>query len=116
MFKFALDDRKVLITDLWGFENCHLRDEAKELGKTARKVVNLSGREVGWIRYDVADTQDLSLDRSAVIGRLKARKVGPRQFHILILRRRGEDRYERAGAGMVQEGYILRQRSSVRIY
>lgn len=112
--RFAEEDRKVLITDLWEFVDCHLKEEEEESRATSRKIVTSSGREIGRISYDVEDGQDL-LDGSAVVGRSKANELGLRNLHILILRRRVDGHYKRVGAGMVQEGYISRQKPGVRI-
>jgi hypothetical protein len=114
--KFDEEDRKALTTDLWEFVDCHLKGEEEESGATSRKMlISLSGMEIGWIQYDVKDGQDLPLDGSAVVGRSKAKgRLDPQNCHILILRHRVKNKYERVGFGMVQEGYVSRQRPSVR--
>jgi hypothetical protein len=84
--RLAEEDRKVLITDLWEFVDCHLKEEEEESGATSRKIVILSGREIGWILYNVEDGQDLPFNGSAVVGRSKANELGLRNHHILILR------------------------------
>jgi hypothetical protein len=89
-----------LITDLWEFVDCYLKEEEDELGAISRKIVISSRREIGWILYDVEDRQDLPFDGSAIVGRLKANELGLRKYHILILRR-VENHYKRGGTGIV---------------
>jgi hypothetical protein len=113
---FAKEDKKALTTDLWQFVGCDLKGEGEESRPTTRRIlISLSGMEIGWIQYDVTDGKDLPLDGSAVVGRSRTDELGPRKYHVLILRQRVENKYKRARFGIVQANYISRQRSSVLI-
>jgi hypothetical protein len=110
--KFAFEDRKVLITDLWEFGECRLKEEEGGSGAMSREIVTLSGRKVGWISYDTESGQDLPLKGSAVIGRSTTKES---DYYILVLRHRLGNEYERVGIGMVQQHYISRQAPDVNI-
>lgn len=77
-------------------------------------LISLSGMEIGWIQYDV-NGQDLPLDGITVVGRSKAKGLDFWNHYILILRRGVENEYQRVRFGIVQEGFISRQRSGIRI-
>lgn len=112
--RFMGEDGKVLITDLWGFIDCQLKQEV-ELETTSHKILTSHSEEVGWARYDVEDGQDLRLEESAVIGRSADSKAGLRNYHIIILRQKGDNEYLRVGYGMVHEGHVLRQKKNIHI-
>jgi hypothetical protein len=66
--------------------------------------------------YDVEDGKDLRSERSVVVGRTRQGDgLDNREYHILLVRQKGENEYERVGIGMVQQGYLLRQQRNVRI-
>jgi hypothetical protein len=77
--------------------------------------------EIGWIIYDVEDEKDLRRRQSVVVGRTRqgdgpeSNGLDNREYHILLVRQKGENEYERVGIGMVQQGYLLRQQRNVRI-
>jgi hypothetical protein len=57
----------VLITTVWRFDKrCTLNQE------TAHHVIQASGREIGWIKYDFEEGKELSSERSVVLGRGEA--------------------------------------------
>jgi hypothetical protein len=119
---FSKGDQKALVTNVWEFRNCNLKEEAK-LGATRRQILESSEKEIGWIMYDVEGEKDLRRRQSVVIGRTCQRDgpesngLGNLEYHILLVRQRGENEYEyeRVGIGMVQQGYLLRQQLEVRI-
>lgn len=117
--KFSEGDQKALVTNVWEFRNCYLK-EAK-LGPTRRQILESRGMEIGWIMYDVEDEKDLRRRQSVVVGRTRqgdgpeSNGLDNRGYHILLVRQRGENEYERVGIGMVQQGYLLRQQLEVRI-
>jgi hypothetical protein len=86
-----------------------------------KDILESRGMEIGWIMYDVEDEKDLRRRQSVVVGRTrqgngpKSNGLDNREYHILLVRQRGENEYERVGIGMVQQGYLLRQQLEVRI-
>jgi hypothetical protein len=106
--KFSEGDQKALVTNVWEFRNCNLKEQAK-LGATRRQILESSEKEIGWIMYDAEDEKDLRRRQSVVVGRTR------QEYHILLVRQRGENEYERVGIGMVQQVYLLRQQLEVRI-
>jgi hypothetical protein len=117
--KLSVGDQKALVTNVWEFRNCYL-EEAK-LGVTRRQILESPGMKIGWIMYDIEDEKDLCRRQSVVIGwtrqgdELESDGLDNREYHILLVRQRGETEYERVGIGMVQQGYLLRQQLEVRI-
>jgi hypothetical protein len=104
---FAKEDRKALTTDLWKFVSCDLKEEWEESRPTIRRIlISLSGMETGCVQYGVTDGKDAPLDGSAVVGRSRTDELGPRKYHVFILRQRVENKYERVGLGMVQADYL----------
>lgn len=113
--RFAEGDRKALITDLWEFGDCHLKEEEAELEATSYKILDSGRMEIGWTKYDVKDGKDRRLERCVIVGRSKSNRSGHRNCYILVVRQTAENEYSRAGTGMIQQSYISRQRSDVRI-
>jgi len=72
----------------------------------------------GWIQYDVEEGGDLCKERCVVAGK-KSNKGFDRlgvEYYILVVRPTSvDDEYERVGVGLIQSGYVVRQRLNVRV-
>jgi hypothetical protein len=117
--KFA-KDRNILLADLWEIRDCRFREDEESEPATRRILIDSSGTEIGWIEYDISNRQALRPDGITVIGSSsETKESGFRYYYVLILRREvGSEyqrEYQRAGFGIVQENFVLWQRSSVRI-
>ncbi len=73
---FSDGDRKTLVTNVWEFRNCYLKEEVK-LGAARRQILESRGMERGWIMYDVEDEKDLRQRQSVVVG-VQVRTMGRR--------------------------------------
>ena len=119
---FAKEDKRALITNVWKFGDCYFKEEEEEAEmETKRQILYSRGMEIGWIMYDIKDGKngkDLRRERSVVVGRTPLRDMSDDlKYHILIVRQRkgARNEYERVGIGEVQQGYVSRQQSDVRI-
>jgi len=121
--EFDANNKQALITNICQFQDCHLKEIGKAESKAARREI-LDSREIerGWILYDTSreDEDAFLFERGVVVGRTLSEDRWEEQweYHILIVRQRDgrEGEYERAGVGMVQEGYLLLQSANVRIF
>jgi hypothetical protein len=113
--RFAKGNKKALITNVWEFGDCHLKKEEA----TRYQILDSCGTEIGWIMYDIEDGKDLRLERSVVVGRTcqsdgsESNGLDNRKYHILIVRQRAGNEYERVGIGTVQHGYISQQQPDI---
>jgi hypothetical protein len=113
---FDEKDKQALITNVWEFQDCHLKETEKAEPKAARREIFDSCETVrGWIIYDV-EGEDFLSERGVVVGRTGSENQS--EYHMLIVRQRGGNKsdYERVGIGMVQKGYISRQQANVRVF
>lgn len=107
------NDKQTLITNVWEFQDCHL----KEMEKAAYYgIFDSCDAEKGRIVYDVKREDDIFSERSVIIGRTRLEYQW--EYHMLIVRQREgkEGEYERVGIGKVQEGYIVRQPADIRVF
>ena len=114
--KYALFNKKgkhALITDIGGFRNCSLEQKA---------ILDSSKTKRGWIQYDIDGGEDLHSERCVVVGRKSDEDdedehgLKNKEYYILVVRPTSRDgEYERAGVGLIQSDYVLRQRLNVRV-
>jgi hypothetical protein len=109
--RFDKRDKQALITNVWEFQDCHLKEKKKAESQAARReILDSCETERGWIMYNVEGGEDLLSERSVVVGRMN------REYYMLIVRQTAvESEYKRVGTGMVQQGYISRQEADVRV-
>jgi hypothetical protein len=120
--RFTKDDTAALTTKLWEFCDCEL-EVASEASR--RRILDSRGTERGWIMYDVEDGKDLRWERCVLVGRA-GRNGRPEidwgsrpvreEYHILVVKQKAENEYERVGIGRVQFGYLSRQEQDIRVY
>ncbi|KAH6661606.1 hypothetical protein B0J14DRAFT_571505 [Halenospora varia] len=97
--KYPEGDKNTLITNVWVFRDCHLKEDA-ESEVVRRQVLNSGEMDIGWITYDVEDGKDLGGERGVVVGRRYQNFwSGVREWYILIVRQRAENKYKRVGVG-----------------
>jgi len=66
----------------------------------------------GWIQYDVEGGKDLREEQYVVVGR----KDDTHEYYVLVVRSTGVDgEYKRAGVGLIQSGYVVGQRTNIRV-
>jgi hypothetical protein len=115
--KLRFDELKhVLVTDVGVFRNCSLERRDIDCAILDSRKVN-----IGWLRYDVEEGEDLCTERCVVVGKVRQevsedgdKSVG--QYYILIVRPTSrDDEFTRVGVGLIQTDYVLRQRLDVRI-
>jgi hypothetical protein len=107
-------DNQALITNVWEFQDCHLKETAKAKPEAARReILDSCKTERGWIIYDVKGKEDFLLERAVVVG-----SKDQSEYYMLIVRQRGGNKseYERVGIGKVQKGCISRQQADVRVF
>ncbi|KAH6662701.1 heterokaryon incompatibility protein-domain-containing protein, partial [Halenospora varia] len=107
--KYPEGDKNTLITNVWVFRDCHLKEDA-ESEVVRRQILNLGEMDIGWITYDVEDSKDLGGERGVVVGRRHQNFwSGVREWYILIVRQRAENEYKRVGVGAIQQDYLVRE-------
>jgi hypothetical protein len=114
---FDKQDKQALITNVWEFQDCHLKETERAESEAARHtILDSCETERGWIMYDVDGKEDFLSQRGVVVGRTSSEDR--LEYHMLIVKRRGENKsgYERVGIGMVQGGFILRQQANVHVF
>ncbi|CAG8979562.1 hypothetical protein HYALB_00011916 [Hymenoscyphus albidus] len=115
--EFFEEDKKMLQTDVWRFEeNCHLGEESEGEFKTRRQILNSLGQKVGWLSFDVEDRKEFRGEQVVVVGKKRQVDGSENQmFHVLLVRQSdgAENEFERVGMGMVQQGYLSRQQRNV---
>jgi len=114
---FDEKDKQALITDVWEFQDCHLKEAEKAESEAARReILDSCESERGWIMYDVEGKKDFLSERGVVVGRTGSGDQS--DYYMLIVRQRGENKseYERVGIGMVQKGYISRQQADIHVF
>jgi hypothetical protein len=120
--KFVEGDESALITDVWGFQDCSLAQEA-ESKVMSYQILDQSKEKRGRIVYDVEGGTDISLERCVVVARTHRRDgqydqtLDGTRYYILVVKQRlgTENEYERVGIGEVQEGYVSREQCGVRM-
>jgi len=105
LFKSLRRDGNTMVSDEWAFADCKIEREAD-----GHVILDHGGEKRGWIKYDVDEGENLHMERGIVLGRQQG------EYYTMIVRGcKTEGEYKRVGLGKIQEGYILRQRSIIRI-
>jgi hypothetical protein len=111
------NDKQTLITNIWEFQYCHLKEMEKAESVAAHcEIFDSCDAKKGWIVYDVKREDDPLLERGVVVGKTESEDQW--EYYMLIVRQRDgkEGEYERVGIGKVQEGYIVRQPADIRVF
>jgi len=114
---FDKKDNQALITDVWEFQDCHLKETEKAESEVARReILDSYKTKRGWLMYNVKGKEDFLSERGVVVGRTGSEDQS--EYLMLIVKQRGENKseYKRVGIGMVQKGYISRQKADVRVF
>lgn len=111
------NDKQTLITNVWEFQDCHLKEMEKAGSVAARcEIFDSCDAKKGWIVYDVKREADFLSERGVVVARTGSESQW--EYHMLIVRQRDgkEGEYERVGIGKVQEGYMVRQTADICVF
>jgi hypothetical protein len=109
--------KQTLITNVWKFRGCHLKEmEKAESVAGCYKIFDSYDAKKGWIVYDVKREGNFLSERGVVIGKTGSERQW--EYYMLIVEQRDgkEGEYERVGIGKVQEGYIVRQPADIRVF
>lgn len=99
----------VLVTEVGKFQDCTMEPDGNYYA-----VVDFGRLKRGWIQYDVEEGEDLHNEQCVVLGRTRKSKI--EKYYILVVRPTSVDReFKRVGVGLIQSGYVVKQRHLVRI-
>jgi hypothetical protein len=109
--RFDTEIDHALVTDVGNFQACTLKQEEMH-----HAILDLSGIQRGWVKYDIGSGGDICKEQCVVIGRKSNDLENEKEYYMLVVRPTSVDReYNRAGVGLIQSGFVLRQRLEVRI-
>lgn len=107
--RFNKKGKHALIADIGGFRNCSLEQKG-----VCYAILDSSKTERGWIQYDITRGKDLHAERCVIVGKKTyedEHRLKNKEYYILVVRPTSRDgEYERAGVGLIQSDYVLRQR------
>jgi hypothetical protein len=76
-------------------------------------VLDLHGRQRGWIKYDTDDGEELCRERCIIVGKHHNPK---KENDFLVVRPTGmADEYKRVGVGTIYGDYVVPERNNVRL-
>jgi len=132
--RFNKEREPALITDIGEFWDCTMELDGKHY-----TALDFGRIKRGWIQYDIEGGEDLCKERCVVVGKKSIEDgysedgdnedgdnkdrdnedgdtLDVKEYYILVVRPTSVDgEYKRVGVGLIQSGYVVRQRLDVRV-